>query len=193
MNIARSIQVVTEEIILKLTNNIHNEFKLDSLCLAGGVALNCVANGRILRESKFKNLWIQPASGDSGGALGGALAVWYEYLNNPRKITYKDRMKGSYLGPSYKDNLIKSYLDSIGAKYDKLSDKDLYGKLASILVDEKVVGWFQGRMEFGPRALGGRSIIGDPRSKKMQSLMNLKIKYRVLPPICSCDLAEKSV
>ncbi len=192
MNIARSIQVVTEEIILKLTNNIHNEFKLDSLCLAGGVALNCVANGRILRESKFKNLWIQPASGDSGGALGGALTVWYEYLNNPRKIPDKDRMKGSYLGPSYKDNLIKSYLDSIGAKYDKLSDKDLYGKLASILVNEKVVGWFQGRMEFGPRALGGRSIIGDPRSKKMQSLMNLKIKYREsFRPFAPVILAEK--
>jgi len=178
MDLARSIQVVTEEIILKLMRSIHKEFKCDYLCLAGGVALNCVSNGRILREGPFKDVWIQPAAGDAGGALGAALTVWHEYLDMPRDCGGNDKMQGSYLGKRFNGEEIKMYLDSIDAKYQQLDDVVLMPKLAKILVDENVVGWFNGRMEFGPRALGGRSIIGDPRSTKMQSVMNLKIKYR---------------
>lgn len=180
MDLARSIQVVTEEIILKLAKTTHDELKVDNLCLAGGVALNCVANGRLLREGPFKNIWVQPAAGDAGGALGAALAVWYEYLEKPRHPDphKMDAMQGSYLGPRHSQTEINQYLDSIGAKYQVIDDADLMPKLASIMQNENVVGWFQGRMEFGPRALGGRSIIGDPRSPKMQSVMNLKIKYR---------------
>lgn len=178
MDIARSIQVVTEEIVLKLCHSVHKELQEDYLCLAGGVALNCVANGRIIREGPFKDIWIQPAAGDAGGALGAALSVWYEYLNNPRAVESEDSMRGSYLGPRYDAENIKSYLDSIDARYSLLPSSELMPKLAEILDSDNVVGWFQGRMEFGPRALGGRSIIGDPRSKKMQSVMNLKIKYR---------------
>lgn len=179
MDIARSIQVVTEEIILKLINTIHKEMNVDSLCMAGGVALNCVANGRILRESPFKNIWIQPAAGDAGGALGSALSIWHDYLNKPRDVDNEnDAMQGSYLGAQFSNQEIITYLDSIGASYTQLNDPELMPKLAEILDSDNVVGWFNGRMEFGPRALGGRSIIGDPRSTNMQSQMNLKIKYR---------------
>jgi carbamoyltransferase len=178
MDIARSIQVVTEEIVLKLARTIHKELDVDYLCLAGGVALNCVSNGRLLREGPFKDIWIQPAAGDAGGALGAALSVWHEYLDQPRQVNEKDSMRGSYLGPNYSNDEIKDYLDSMGAKYLQLKDKELLPRLAEILDQGNVVGWFAGRMEFGPRALGGRSIIGDPRNTKMQSVMNLKIKYR---------------
>jgi carbamoyltransferase len=178
MDIASSIQAVTEEIVLRLGNTLHAEFGTDYLCLAGGVALNCVANGRLLREGPFKDIWIQPAAGDAGGALGAALSVWHEYLVQPRTVNGADSMYGAYLGPRYADADIKGYLDSVGAKYLQLDDVELMPRLAEILDREKVIGWFQGRMEFGPRALGGRSIIGDPRSQNMQSVMNLKIKYR---------------
>ena len=178
MDLARSIQVITEEIVLKIANNVYQETGNEYLCLAGGVALNCVANGRLQREGPFKDIWIQPAAGDAGGALGAALSVWHEYLQKPREINTEDSMQGSYLGPRYGDDEIKSYLDSVNAQYTRLSDEDMTGQLSDILASENVVGWLQGRMEFGPRALGGRSIIGDPRSKKMQSVMNLKIKYR---------------
>jgi carbamoyltransferase len=178
MDIARSIQVVTEEIVLKIARNVHKELGTEYLCLAGGVALNCVSNGRILREGPFTDIWIQPAAGDAGGALGAALSVWYEYLDNPRSASAGDDMQGAYLGPRSPPEDIKAYLDSIGATYEELDDPVLMPRVADILGGENVVGWFQGRMEFGPRSLGGRSIIGDPRSQKMQSVMNLKIKYR---------------
>jgi len=178
MDIARSIQAVTEEVVLRLVRNVHKELAVDYLCLAGGVALNCVANGRILRENLFKDIWIQPAAGDAGGALGAALSVWHEYLDKPRSVNLMDSMQGAYLGPQSSDTDIRTYLESINAPYEYLSDDQLLPKLAQILGDENVVGWFHGRMEFGPRALGGRSILGDPRSTKMQSVMNLKIKYR---------------
>jgi carbamoyltransferase len=178
MDIARSIQVVTEEVVLKIVRSLHKELDTDYLCLAGGVALNCVSNGRILREGPFKDIWIQPAAGDAGGALGAALSVWHEYLEKPRKAPGGDAMQGAYLGPRADDDSIRSYLDGIGANYEELDDDALMPKLADILNGENIIGWFQGRMEFGPRSLGGRSIIGDPRSKKMQSDMNLKIKYR---------------
>ncbi len=179
MDIARSIQLVTEEIVLKLARSIHKETGADYLCLAGGVALNCVSNGRLLREGPFKDIWIQPAAGDAGGALGAALTVWYEYLEKPRQANNEDDfMKGSYLGRRFSNEEIKAYLESVQAPYRELDDAELMPELGDILNTEKVVGWFNGRMEFGPRALGGRSIIGDPRSPKMQSVMNLKIKYR---------------
>ena len=178
MDIARSIQVVTEEVVLKIARNVQKELDVDCLCLAGGVALNCVSNGRILREGPFKDIWIQPAAGDAGGALGAALSVWYEYLGNPRQVTGNDSMRGSYLGPRSGEDEIKDYLDSVNARYETLDDDALMPRLAEILDGENVVGWSQGRMEFGPRSLGGRSVIGDPRSQKMQSVMNLKIKYR---------------
>ena len=192
MDIARSIQVVIEEIVLKLCGSIHKELGNEYLCLAGGVALNCVANGRILREGPFKDIWIQPAAGDAGGAVGAALTTWHEYLEKPRSVNLSDSMRGAFLGPRYSMDEIVAYLDSIGAKYQKLDDKELKPRLAEILEQENVVGWFQGRMEFGPRALGGRSIIGDPRSKKMQSVMNLKIKYREsFRPFAPAVKAEK--
>ncbi len=178
MDLAASIQLVTEEIVLKIARTVKQELNVDYLCLAGGVALNCVSNGRLLREGIFSDIWVQPASGDAGGALGAALSVWYEYLENPRQAEAGDSMRGSYLGPKASNGEVKNYLDSIGAKYVQLDDARFYPHMAKILASEKVVGWYQGRMEFGPRALGGRSIIGDPRSSKMQSLMNLKIKYR---------------
>ncbi|MGH8548671.1 MAG: carbamoyltransferase family protein [Methylococcales bacterium] len=180
MDLARSIQVVTEDTVLKLSRTIKQELNTDNLCLAGGVALNCVANGRLLKESDFDRIWIQPAAGDAGGAIGAAYAVWYEYLDNPRPNNNngRDHTHGSYLGPRFENNEIIRYLDGIKARYEQLDDQDLMPKVARILSSEQVVGWYQGRMEFGPRALGGRSIIGDPRSRKMQSTMNLKIKYR---------------
>lgn len=178
MDLARSIQVVTEDVVLKIARSVHQKRGTDYLCLAGGVALNCVSNGRILREGPFKDIWIQPAAGDAGGALGAALSVWYEYLENPRTSNAGDDMQGSYLGLRSQPGDIKAYLDGIGASYEELDDQVLMPRLADILSSENVLGWFQGRMEFGPRSLGGRSIIGDTRSQKMQSVMNLKIKYR---------------
>ncbi|MCK4587933.1 MAG: hypothetical protein KAU29_11340, partial [Gammaproteobacteria bacterium] len=178
MDLARSIQVVTEEIVLKIARNVQTELDVDYLCLAGGVALNCVSNGRLLREGPFKDIWIQPAAGDAGGALGAALSVWHEYLDKPRTVNEMDSMQGSYLGPRCEDQAIESYFDSVNARYEKLDDDQLMPRLADVLNNENVIGWMQGRMEFGPRSLGGRSIIGDPRSQKMQSVMNLKIKYR---------------
>ena len=178
MDLARSIQEVTEEIVLRIARTIHKELDVDYLCLAGGVALNCVANGRLLREGPFKDVWIQPAAGDAGGAVGAAYAVWHQYLDGPRTVNGSDSMHGSYLGPAFSEEEIRHYLDSINAKYVHYPNGEIYDRLSDILADENVVGWFQGRMEFGPRALGGRSIIGDPRSQKMQSVMNLKIKYR---------------
>jgi len=192
MDLARSIQEVTEKVVLRLAKTIHKEHGGDALCLAGGVALNCVSNGRLLREGPFKNIWIQPAAGDAGGALGAALVTWYDYYGNTRTVNPNDNMQGSYLGPKSNLDDITSYLDSVNAKYEVLDDKMLLPKLASILSSENVVGWFQGRMEFGPRSLGGRSIIGDPRSKKMQSVMNLKIKYREsFRPFAPAVLAER--
>jgi carbamoyltransferase len=179
MDLARSVQVVCEEIMLRMARSAHQATGLENLCLAGGVALNCVANGRILREGPFKNIWIQPAAGDAGGALGVAQVIWHRHLEQPRKVQPgKDTMRGSYLGPSFTPQQIEDYLDSVGAKYERMDDATLLDRTAEVLADEKVVGWFDGRMEFGPRALGSRSIIGDPRSPKMQAQMNLKIKFR---------------
>jgi carbamoyltransferase len=179
MDLARSVQVVTEEMILRISQTIKDRLDVDHLCLAGGVALNCVANGKLLREVIFDDIWIQPAAGDAGGAIGAALSIWHEYLGNERNPDGKtDSTRGSYLGPSFSTSEITGYLDSVDAKYEIVEDAELYPKLAEILNSENVVGWFQGAMEFGPRALGGRSILGDPRSLTMQSTMNLKIKYR---------------
>jgi len=178
MDIAASIQVVTEMVIQRLAKTVKKELDVDRLCLAGGVALNCVSNGKLLRSGVFDEIWIQPASGDAGGALGAALSVWYEYLDKPRMANPVDSMKGSYLGPRYADDEIEAYLKSVNASYKKLDDDTLINELAVILDDGNVIGRMQGRMEFGPRALGSRSILGDPRNKKMQSVMNLKIKYR---------------
>lgn len=238
MDIAASIQVVTEEVVLRLCRTVKKELDVDYLCLAGGVALNCVANGRLLREGIFKDIWIQPAAGDAGGALGAALAIWYQYCEQTRTVsanstadsieslktelittnaaveertevltanpavatvaksvahlTCHDQMRGSYLGPRFTDAEILEYLDAIKASYHRLDDAELMPQLAEILEQGNVVGWFQGRMEFGPRALGGRSIIGDPRSAKMQSVMNLKIKYREsFRPFAPSILAER--
>ncbi len=179
MDIAKSIQVVTEEVMLKIADHLHGETGLDNLCLAGGVALNCVGNGRILRESKFKNIWIQPAAGDAGGALGAAIFVWYGYLNNQRDVDgIHDMQKGSYLGPQVNEDEIAEFVKESGAVYKKLPNEQLPKRVAEILNSQKVVGLYQGRMEFGPRALGARSIIGDARSEEMQSVLNLKIKFR---------------
>ncbi|MGK7938989.1 MAG: carbamoyltransferase [Crocosphaera sp.] len=192
MNIAASIQKVTEEIVLKLANTAYQELGTDKLCLAGGVALNCVSNGRLLREEKFKDIWIQPAAGDSGGAIGAALSIWHQYLENPRYTNNFDGMKGAYLGPQFSDQEAQQYLDDVKANYVYWEDSELFSKVAEILAEGNVVGWFQGRMEFGPRALGNRSIIGDPRNEKMQSVMNLKIKYREsFRPFAPSVLAEK--
>ena len=191
MDIAASIQLVTEEIVLRLAQTIHEETGAENLCLAGGVALNCVANGRILREGPFKQVWIQPAAGDAGGAVGAAAVAWYEGFGAERKVNGADFMKGSYLGPKYVDDEIRRQLDASGAVYKKLGQDELIDEVARIVAEEHVVGWFQGRMEFGPRALGGRSIIGDPRSEKMQTVMNLKIKYREsFRPFAPSVLAE---
>jgi carbamoyltransferase len=177
MDIAASIQAVTEEVILKITKNISEKYKIKNLCLAGGVALNCVANGKILKEKIFENIWIQPAAGDAGGSLGAALAYWHHELAKPR-TEYKDQMKGSYLGPKYNNDFIENQLKILKANYKKLNSKEIIISTAKELSNEKIIGWFQGRMEFGPRALGGRSILADPRSEKMQKELNLKIKFR---------------
>jgi carbamoyltransferase len=191
MDIARSIQDVTEEVVLRLARTVHRELQTDYLCLAGGVALNCVANGRLLREGPFRDIWIQPAAGDAGGALGAALVAWHEYYGKPRQAGPGDAMAGSYLGPRFDPAEIRRQLDQVGAVYVELGDSELFAKVAELLQQEAVVGWFQGRMEFGPRALGGRSILGDPRSERMQAVMNLKIKHREsFRPFAPAVLAE---
>jgi carbamoyltransferase len=178
MDIASSIQKIIEEIMIKLVRGIFKEYKIKNLCLAGGVALNCVANGKIYKEKIFDNIWIQPASGDAGGSLGAALALWHIDQNKKRKVNISDSMKGSYLGPAFNDEQIENELNLIGAKYTKFLHDDLIIKTAEYLSKEKVIGWFQGRMEFGPRALGCRSILADPRSIKMQKNLNMKVKFR---------------
>ena len=178
MDIAASIQKVTEEIMINLSKSIRKEYGIKNLCLAGGVALNCVANGKILEKKIFDNIWIQPAAGDAGGSLGAALALWYNEQGNKRSVNLKDDMKGSYLGTGFNQDEIEKELENIGADFEILDYEKLIDKSAELLSNEKVIGWFQGRMEFGPRSLGGRSILGDPRSDKMQKNLNLKVKYR---------------
>ena len=178
MDIAASVQAVTEKVILTMTRSLANEYNIPNLCMAGGVALNCVANGKINRDKAFKNIWIQPASGDAGGALGGALAIWHKELNKPREVNLSDAMKGSYLGPSYKQASIEKELSACGAKFNSVTEIEMIEQTAQALTDSNAIGWFQDRMEFGPRSLGGRSILGDPRSEKMQTTLNLKVKYR---------------
>ncbi len=178
MDLAASIQVVLEEIILKICENVKMEYGITNLCLAGGVALNCVANGKILKKGIFENIWIQPAAGDAGGSLGAALGYWYQDLDMERVINKDDEMKGSFLGPKFDNNEIQKVLDSLNANYHKRNDNELFDEVAINLKNNKTVGWFQGRMEFGPRALGGRSILGNPQSEKMQKELNLKIKFR---------------
>ena len=178
MDIAASIQKVTEEIMIKLSRSIRKEFGIKNLCLAGGVALNCVANGKILREKIFDKIWIQPAAGDAGGSLGAALAMWHIENKNKRVVNTSDDMKGSYLGTEFTQTEIEKELNSVGAHFETLEYEDLINQTSENLSNEKAVGWFQGRMEFGPRALGNRSILGDPRSDKMQKNLNLKVKYR---------------
>ena len=194
MDIAASVQAVTEEIVLKIVKSLSEEYKIKNLCLAGGVALNCVANGKILKEKIFNDIWIQPAAGDAGGSLGAALAYWHHELNEPR-TNFSDKMQGSYLGPQYEDEEVEKTLSKLGAKYVKLDYEELISRVAKDLANEKTVGWFQGRMEFGPRALGGRSILADPRSEKMQKQLNLKIKFResfrpFAPSILREDVSE---
>ena len=195
MDIAASIQKVTEDVMIMLTKSLKEEFNISNLCLAGGVALNCVANGKILKEKIFDNIWVQPAAGDAGGSLGAALALWHIEQNNPRKIDHNDSMQGSYLGPEYSQKEIEKQLDQIGAKYKIFKDHELIDIAATDLSKEEAIGWFQGRMEFGPRALGARSILGDPRSEKMQKNLNLKVKYResfrpFAPSILKEDLSK---
>lgn len=195
MDIAASIQKVTEDVMIKIAKSLKKEFNISNLCLAGGVALNCVANGKILKEKIFDNIWVQPAAGDAGGSLGAALALWYIEQNNPRTIDNEDSMQGSYLGPEYLQKDIEEQLDAAGAKYEIFKDEELLDKTATDIANEEAIGWFQGRMEFGPRALGGRSILGDPRSEKMQKNLNLKVKFResfrpFAPSILREDLSE---
>ena len=195
MDIAASIQKVTEDIMLKLVKSLKTEFNISNLCLAGGVALNCVANGKILKEKIFDNIWVQPASGDAGGSLGAALALWHIEQKNPRTVNPNDDMKGSFLGPEFTQKEIEDELNKIGAKFDVLSDEDIIERTATDLSLGEAIGWFQGRMEFGPRALGGRSILADPRSSKMQKRLNLKVKYResfrpFAPSILEEDLSK---
>ncbi len=196
MDLAASIQVVTEEVILKIARSIQRETGAENLCMSGGVALNCVANGKLLKENIFKNIWIQPASGDAGNSLGAALLAWYENSKALRKVNPDDSMRGSYLGCEFSNDEIINYLGKIKAPFDTYEDNKLFDKLAEFLDNGKVIGWFNGPMEFGPRALGGRSIIGDPRNKKMQSVMNLKIKFResfrpFAPSVLEEDVAKQ--
>lgn len=192
MDIAASIQAVTEEVVLRLARTLHKETNEEYLCLAGGVALNCVANGRVLREGPYKDIWIQPAAGDAGGAIGAAATIWHQYDDRPRVVNGHDRMRGGFLGPRFTNAEVRAQLDAFGACYEEIEDGELFARLAQLLEQEHVIGWFQGRMEFGPRALGGRSIIGDARSAKMQSVMNLKIKYREsFRPFAPSVLAER--
>jgi len=192
MDIAASIQAVTEEIMLRAVRHVHHQTGMKNLALAGGVALNCVGNGRILREGPFDSIWIQPAAGDAGGALGAALFVWYQLLDNERRTDGHDKQRASLLGPAYSNEQIRQFLDTAGAKYHVYSDDgQLIANVADLIDEGKVIGWFQGPMEFGPRALGNRSIIGDARSEKMQSIMNRKIKFREsFRPFAPCVLRE---
>ena len=178
MDIAASIQAVIEEILLTMTRALAKEYNIPNICMAGGVALNSVANGKLLRDQKFKNIWVQPAAGDAGGALGAALSVWHKELKKPRKVNPMDSMQGAYLGPSYDQTVIEEKLTKCGARFDILSEEKVLDQASQALTEGKAVGWFQGRMEFGPRALGNRSILGDPRSETMQKTLNLKVKYR---------------
>ena len=192
MDIAASIQAVTEKIVIKICKFIKNEYNGENLCLAGGVALNCVANGKILKKKIFKNIWIQPAAGDAGGSLGAALAYWYQELDQKRDISNLDHMKGSYLGPKFSNETVEYELIKLGAEFEKLEEEKLLQIVSNHLNNEKAIGWFQGRMEFGPRALGNRSILADPRSDKMQKLLNLKVKFREsFRPFAPSILAEK--
>ena len=195
MDIAASIQKITEEIMIKLAKSIRDEYNIKNLCLAGGVALNCVANGKILKEKIFDNIWIQPAAGDAGGSLGSALALWHIEQNNIREVNLNDDMEGSYLGIEFTQEEIEKELKLIGANFETFNYEDLINKTAEFLSNEKAIGWFQGRMEFGPRALGSRSILGDPRSDKMQKNLNLKVKYResfrpFAPSILDVDISD---
>ena len=195
MDIASSIQAITEEVVLKLTRDIAKEYKIKNLCLAGGVALNCVANGKVLKDNIFDNIWIQPAAGDAGGSLGAALAYWHQELNQERVIKLSDDMQGSYLGPKFENTEIKNELNLLKANFKEFKEDELIEIVANELNKEKTIGWFQGRMEFGPRALGGRSILADPRSENMQKELNLKIKFResfrpFAPSILSEDVSN---
>jgi carbamoyltransferase len=179
MDLAASVQAVTEDVVLRMARSLRTETGMRNLCLAGGVALNCVANGKVLREGIYDGIWIQPAAGDAGGALGAALAAYHLHLRKPRQVyTNPDAMSGSYLGPSFAQDDIEQRLAAVGAKFSVLTPDALIDETAKALANEQAVGWFQGRMEFGPRALGGRSILGDPRSPTMQKILNLKVKYR---------------
>lgn len=193
MDLAASIQVVCEEVMLKAARHVHEVTGMKNLCLAGGVALNCVGNGKILREGPFENIWIQPAAGDAGGALGVALFIWHQLLDKPREARTSDVQLGSLLGPGYDSDRIRAFLDSVGATYHTIEDEDeLLDRVSGLMAEEKVVGWFHDRMEFGPRALGSRSIIGDARSEAMQKVMNLKIKFREsFRPFAPCVLRER--
>jgi len=196
MDLAASVQKVTEEVVLRMGRNLSRTYGISNLCMAGGVALNCVANGRLLRDGSFKDIWIQPAAGDAGGALGAALAAYYDHKHGERKTgSAMDAMAGSYLGPSFRQKDIEQRLKAVGANYKVLTDPELINRTAKELDDGKAVGWFQGRMEFGPRALGGRSILGDPRKPQMQKTLNLRIKYResfrpFAPSILREDVAD---
>ena len=195
MDIAASVQKVTENVMIKLTTSLKKEFNLNNLCLAGGVALNCVVNGKLLKEKIFDNIWVQPAAGDAGGSLGAALALWHIEQNNPRKVNLNDDMKGSYLGPEYSQEQIEEELNKLGAIFSSINEDELIEKTAEDLSKGEAVGWFQGRMEFGPRALGARSILGDPRSPNMQKNLNMKVKFResfrpFAPTILKDDLSE---
>lgn len=192
MDLARSIQVVTEEIVLKIVKHLHSIAPSDNLCLAGGVALNCVANGRLLREGPYKNIWVQPAAGDAGGSLGAALVAWHHYFDGPRTVdNSNDLMAGAYLGTEYSNQQILNTIDRQSLVFEEIPPQELFVNTANLIAQGKVVGWFQGKMEFGPRALGNRSIIGDPRNVEMQSTMNLKIKYREsFRPFAPAVLAE---
>ncbi len=193
MDLARSVQDVTEEVVFRMARHIHKETKQKNLCLAGGVSLNCVANGKLLREGPFENLWIQPASGDAGGALGAALFAWHQWADKPRTADGKnDALRGSYLGPAFSDDQVRTYLAGNGIPFTELPAEKTAEAVADLIAAEKVIGWFQGRMEFGPRALGARSIIGDARSPRMQEVMNLKIKFREsFRPFAPSVLSEK--
>lgn len=192
MDVAASVQAVTEEVVLRMTRALAREYGIENLCLAGGVALNCVANGKVLRDGAFERIWIQPAAGDAGGAIGAAMSVWYHETGQDRVVNGSDRMKGSFLGPSFDQAEINRQLEAAGAKFEVLDTGDMIATTAANLADGKAVGWFQGRMEFGPRALGGRSILADPRSPTMQKTLNLKIKYREsFRPFAPSILREK--
>jgi carbamoyltransferase len=192
MDLASSIQQVTEDVITGLARTARRELGAEYLCLAGGVALNCVANGKILREGLFRDVWVQPAAGDAGGALGAALAAWHLYEGKPHHAREGDLMRGAFLGPHFSEEQIRGYLDSVGGVYELCDEDDLLDRAAEVISHGAVVGWFQGRMEFGPRALGSRSLIGDPRDPRMQSVMNLKIKFREsFRPFAPSVMAER--